>query len=407
VNRVAYLVSEYDAPSHTFVRREVEALRDLGTDVFTLSIIASDEATSILGRPGLAYVSALIFALLGNPLRFLSTWNLARRHRPPGLRGLLWAQFHFVEAIMLAKVLAQESIGHLHVHFANSGATVGMLAAHYMRLRWSLTVHGISETDYPAGLLLPEKISEASFVACASYFMQAQAMRHVSPEHWHKFRIVRCGVDCARIQKIPVSASSSETPRLICVGRLSPEKGHVGLLKVMRRLLDRGVVFDLNLVGDGPSRTAIEELVDGLDLRDRVRFSGYLSESDTLTAIAESDILVLPSFMEGLPVVLIEAFALGKPVIASRVAGIPELVEHGKSGFLFTPSDLTALEDALERVLAAESTWTEMGRMGQARMEDEFEISTAAATLQRLFLPSNDACDQRGSHAETITYLEE
>jgi glycosyltransferase involved in cell wall biosynthesis len=308
---------------------------------------------------------------------------------------------------MLAKVLAQEGIGHLHVHFANSGATVGMLAAHYMRLPWSLTLHGISETDYPAGLLLPEKILEASFVACASYFMQAQAMRHVSPEHWHKFRIVRCGVDCARIQKISVSASRSETPRLICVGRLSPEKGHVGLLKVMRRLLDRGVVFDLNLVGDGPSRTAIEELVDGLDLRDRVRFSGYLSESDTLTAIAESDMLVLPSFMEGLPVVLVEAFALGKPVIASRVAGIPELVEHGKSGFLFTPSDSTALEDALERVLAAESTWTEMGRVGQARVEHEFEISTAAGILQRLFLPSRDAFDQRGSHAEAIRHLEE
>lgn len=399
MNRVAYLVSEYDAPSHTFVRREVEALRALGTDVLTLSIIASDEATSILGRPFLAYVSALFAALLGDPVRFLSTWNLARQHRPPGFRGLLWAQFHFVEAIMLARILSQEGAGHLHVHFANSGATVGMLAAHYMRLPWSLTLHGISETDYPAGLLLSEKIAKASFVSCASYFMQAQAMRNVSPEHWLKFRIVRCGVDCGRIQSIPVSTTDSGIPRLICVGRLSPEKGHVGLLEVMQRLRDKGVLFDLTLVGDGPSRAAIETLVDRLGLRDRVHFSGYLSESDTLTAIAESDVLVLPSFMEGLPVVLIEAFALGKPVVASRVAGIPELVEHGKSGLLFTPSDLTALEEALNQMLSARGVWTDMGRAGQMRVEDEFELSIAAKIMQQCFLSVHSELDQRGAHA--------
>lgn len=229
--------------------------------------------------------------------------------------------------------------------------------------------------------------------------MQAQAMRNVSPEHWRKFRIVRCGVDCGRIQSIPVSTTDSGIPRLICVGRLSPEKGHVGLLEVMQRLRDKGVLFDLTLVGDGPSRAAIETLVDRLGLRDRVHFSGYLSESDTLTAIAESDVLVLPSFMEGLPVVLIEAFALGKPVVASRVAGIPELVEHGKSGLLFTPSDLTALEEALNQMLSARGVWTDMGRAGQMRVEDEFELSIAAKIMQQCFLSVHSELDQRGAHA--------
>ena len=385
---VAYLVSEYDAPSHTFVRREVAALRAIGTDVCAFSIKASgnsgSEATCVLGRPLLTYVSALISALIGKPTIFFSTWLLALRHRAPGLRGLLWAQFHFVEAMMLAGLLSKAGAAHLHVHFANSGATVGMLATNYLRLPWSLTLHGISETDYPAGLLLPEKISHASFVACASYFMQAQAMRLVSPKQWHKFRIVRCGVDCRRLSQICAHSNDAAIPKLICVGRLSPEKGHLGLLEVMQRLRGKGIDFSLNLVGDGPSRLVTEALVDRLGLSDRVFFSGFLKEDQTLSAIADSDILVLPSFMEGLPVVLIEALALGKPVIASRVAGIPELIEHGKSGLLFTPSDLVALEEAVAKLLTKRNDWNRMGGDGRLRVEHEFDINTIALGMQHL-----------------------
>jgi len=391
VTRVAYLVSDYDAPSHTFVRREVAALRALGTEICAFSIRpgvdSASGASSVLGRPLLAYFSALITALVGNPISFLATWNLARRHRPPGFRALLWAQFHFVEAIMLAGLLSKARAIHLHVHFANSGATVGMLAANYLRLPWSLTLHGISETDFPAGLLLPEKISHANFVACASYFMQAQAMRLVSSQQWHKFRIVRCGVDSHRLDQINTNLVSSDIPKLICVGRLSPEKGHLGLLEVIQRLRAKGIDCIITLVGDGPSRLVIEELTERLNLRDRVFFAGFLAEGETLSAIADSDILVLPSLMEGLPVVLIEALALGKPVVASRVAGIPELIEHGKMGLLFTPSDTDALEDAITQILNDRDAWTEMGRVGRARVKDEFEISKIARKLREFLIP--------------------
>lgn len=386
---VAYLVSDYDAPSHTFVRRELAALRSLGTEVGAFSIHAghkpSGEATSVLGRSVWSFLSALVLALLHKPLRFFSTWGLGQRHRPPGLRAILWAQFHFVEAIMLTRLLSNAGSRHLHIHFANSGATVGMLAAHYLQIPWSLTLHGISETDYPAGMLLSEKISKAAFVACASYFMQAQAMRHAPPEHWHKFQIVRCGVNCRRLRQIRVRANASGIPKLICVGRLSPEKWHLGLLDAIYLLREKGIDCSLKLVGDGPSRFAIEAQVDKLGLRDRVFFSGFLKEEATLIAIAESDILVLSSVMEGLPVVLIEALALGKPVVASRVAGIPELIEHGETGFLFTPSNTTALEEAIAQILNDGGMWEEMGRKGQARVEDEFEITNVAKKLRSLF----------------------
>lgn len=389
MTRIAYLVSDYDAPSHTFVRREVAALQHLGADIVAFSIRPGSkpdsDVTSVLGRSPLAYLLALIASAVKRPPRFFSTWHLALRHRPPGLRAILWAQFHFVEALVLARLLSQAGASHLHVHFANSGATVAMLAADYLRVPWSLTLHGISETDFPAGLLLPDKIARAKFVACASYFMQAQAMRMVSPDQWHKFQIVRCGVDSYRLGQMAIELARSDLPRLICVGRLSPEKGHLGLLEVISRLRARGIDCRLSLVGDGPLRPAIEDVVERMNLGDWVSLGGFLTEDDTLAAIASSDILVLPSFMEGLPVVLIEALAMGKPVVASRVAGIPELVEHGRSGLLFTPSDTEDLEEVLARILIDRTDWVTLGAAGKARVRSEFDSLQIAKPLLDMF----------------------
>jgi glycosyltransferase involved in cell wall biosynthesis len=389
VTRIAYLVSDYDAPSHTFIRREAAALQHLGADIVAFSIQPGSkpdsDVTSVLGRSPWAYLLALIASAVKRPSRFFSTWHLALRHRPPGLRAIVWAQFHFVEALVLARLLSQAGASHLHVHFANSGATVAMLAADYLRVPWSLTLHGISETDFPAGLLLPDKIARAKFVACASYFMQAQAMRMVSPDQWHKFQIVRCGVDTHRLGQMTSELARSDLPRLICVGRLSPEKGHLGLLEVISRLRARGIDSRLSLVGDGPLRPAIEDVVERMNIGDRVSLEGFLIEDDTLAAIASSDILVLPSFMEGLPVVLIEALAMGKPVVASRVAGIPELVEHGRSGLLFTPSDTEDLEEVLARILVDRTDWVTLGVAGKARVRSEFDSLQIAKPLLDMF----------------------
>lgn len=401
MTRIAYLVSDYFAPSHTFVRREVAALRNLGAEILAFSIRPSkdpdNDVVSVLGRSPWEYLTSLIASATAHPRRFLATWQLAMGHRPPGLRAILWAQFHFVEALVFARVLSNVGATHLHVHFANSGATVGMLAADYLRVPWSLTLHGISETDFPAGLLLPSKIARAEFVACASYFMQAQAMRIVSPDQWYKFRIIRCGVDSHRLGQMTTLQTRSGPPKLICVGRLSPEKGHLGLLEVIFQLRQRGNICSLSLIGDGPFRPEIERRVQDLDLCDIVSLEGFLDEADTLQAIASSDILILPSFMEGLPVVLIEALALGKPVLASRVAGIPELVEHGQSGLLFTPSDSEDLKDVLTRILANRTEWVKLGAAGKAIVRREFDSMEIAKQLLDIFSEASRLSKGRSS----------
>ena len=282
---------------------------------------------------------------------------------------------------MLARRLRADGVRHLHNHFANSAATVGLLAARLADVPWSLTLHGISETDYPAGLLLADKITAARFVACVSRFGMAQAMRITLPDQWPKLTLVRCGIDLTALPS-PASRGAS-APYIVCVGRLSSEKGHAGLLTAIASLhRDRPV--HLLLVGDGPSEASLRQQVGREGLGDVVTFAGRLDELATLRAIAGAELLVLPSFMEGLPVVLMEAMALGVPVIASRVAGIPELVRDGESGLLFDPTDWSALAIAIGRLLDDRSLRERLAAAGRARVAAEFDIERAVAPLPAL-----------------------
>jgi glycosyltransferase involved in cell wall biosynthesis len=389
MTRIAYLVSDYFAPSHTFVRREVSALKARGLEVMLFSVKCSGAAPGenveyLLGRPLIVYPTALIWGLFSRPIAMLTAWVLSVRHRAPGLKALVWSQFHFVEAVVLARELAKLQCARLHCHFANSGAGVGMIAARLLDMRWSLTLHGISETDYPAGLLLKEKIEHADLVMCASYFMRAQAMRVVDPTHWGKLHVVRCGVEIGALPFV-TREHAKQTPRLVSVGRISPEKGYFGLLEALAALAQQGHPFNLTVVGDGPAVIPTRARVAKLGLDDRVLFTGALCEKLALTQIANADVLVLPSLMEGLPVVLMEAMALGKTVIASRLAGIPELVEDGVSGLLFTPSNWKELEARLKLVLTDRVLQKRLGRAGRKVVEDHFQISQAAEQLERLF----------------------
>ena len=386
MNCIAYLVSDYLATSHTFVRREIAALRASGAHIriFTIRGEGSGgedgEVTKILGRSPLAYVSALILQMLRHPIIMLDAWILANRHRVPGLKAWLWAQFHFVEAVLLSRLLARGNCRHLHNHFANSGAVIGMVAARIAGIPWSLTLHGISELDYPAGPLLGDKIRRAQFVACASYFMRAQAMRTVSAEQWYKLRVVRCGID---LGQIPAggSVAGGASPRLVCVGRFSPEKAHIGLIDALATLAQEGLEFHATLVGDGPTRPDIEAAARKAGIADRLRFTGALPAEETLGEIAQAEIFVLPSLMEGLPMVLIEALACRTASIASAVAGIPELIVDGVTGLTFTPSDWLELSTGLRRLIENPDLRHRLEQEGRRVVEENFSIDAVAVHL--------------------------
>jgi glycosyltransferase involved in cell wall biosynthesis len=394
--RLAYLTSQYPAASHTFIRREVEALRSLGREIDTFSVRppGTDETQGdadrseagktfyILRQPAFAFIAAHLGAIFTRPISYLRAFALALGHRAPGMRGLLLGLAHFAESVLLARELKRRGVQHLHNHFANSAATVGLLAARMLDIGWSFTMHGISETDYPAGLMLGRKIEAARFVACVSYFGRAQGMRLVTPDQWTKMHVVRCGLP---FDRLPPRKSDGNGRILVCVGRLSPEKGQAGLLEAFARLRERHQELQLHLVGDGPDRPVLEALAADLGIGGQVTFLGRMTENDAIAEIARSDILVLPSFMEGLPIVLMEAMALGVPVVASRVAGIPELVEDGTGGLLFTPSGWDELARCIERLLTDKALRDSIAEQGKRRVAVEFDAQRSAQMMASLF----------------------
>jgi glycosyltransferase involved in cell wall biosynthesis len=394
--RLAYLTSQYPATSHTFISREVAALRrlDVKLDTFSIRPPSDDElmdgavreesaATfTVLMQPATAFVAAHFGTLASRPGAYLRTLGQALRHRPPGLRGFALSLAHFAEAVLLARELSRRGITRLHNHFANSGATVGYLAARLAGMPWSFTMHGISETDYPTGLLLGRKIEAADFVACVSYFGRAQAMRLVATEHWDKIHVVRCGL---QLGWLPQHASQGPAKEIISVGRLSPEKGQAGLIQAFASVVRESPELQLKIVGDGPDRDQLRDLSEYLGLQRNVTFAGRCGEEETLERIAKADILILASFMEGLPIVLMEAMAMGTAVIASRVAGIPELVKDRENGLLFTPSDWDDLALCMRKIISDDQFRERLATNARAAVAAEFDVDRSAAQLRQLF----------------------
>lgn len=385
MSSIAYLTSEYPAISHTFIRREIAALRRQGLTIQPFSVRPGrlnwgEDVPAILGQGKWRVIFLALLALIKKPMAAARSLVLSQRHREQGLRGWFWSLFHLTEALALATMLRRAGATRLHSHFANSGATVGMIAADHLGLPWSLTLHGISETDAPAGALLPDKVRRAEFVACASWFMRAQAMRSVEPEHWGKLHIVRCGV-------VPTASAVPAGPvrHLVTVGRLSAEKGYPGLFEALSMIMEKIPGFTLEVIGDGPLREALQAQVQSTRLTQAVKFLGALQEEDTLRIIAAADGFVLPSLMEGLPVVLMEAMAAGKPVIAPAVAGIPELVRDNDTGLLFRPGDWQQLAEQMHRLCMDDLLASKLAQNGRRKVLDEFTIDEAVVPLKALF----------------------
>lgn len=365
----------------------------MSIDTFSVRPPKSEEITSdvdrrefertwyILPAQPLKLLFAHARAFSGYPVQYIKTFRCALRHRVPGGRAFVHALFYFGEAMLLAAELKKRDITHLHNHFANPAAIVGLLASRFLRISWSLTLHGISEFDYPAGLLLPEKVAAANFVICASFFVRAQAFRIINPDHWHKLCIARCGLELSKLEEHKYPQGQKTRIRFVSVGRLSPEKGQIGLIDAFARVLSSGVDAELFLLGDGPERSRIEQRMRDSSLGGRFQLLGRAPEAQTLDVIASADVFVLSSFMEGLPVVLLEAMALGIPVIAPALAGIPELVRHAETGMLFTVGDWTDLAASMKRLAEDETLRTRLAENARERVRIEFDVDRAIEPL--------------------------
>ncbi len=386
--KIAFLTGEYPRASDTFIQREVAALRALGHEVLTCSIRTTG-AEHLVG-PEQRDEHARTFKVLdacraplrvlraharwmSRPARYLRALRLAWQTAPKGWKGRAYNLIYFVEAGVLADELARQGVTHLHNHIAKASCTVAMLASDLSEIPYSFTIHGPDIFFEPRHWRIDEKAARAAFVACISDFCRSQLMCFAAQDHWDRFHIIHCGVDPARYAPAP-----HDGQELLFVGRLAAVKGVPVLLEALRGLPDG---WHLTVIGDGPDRAALEEQAKGLP----VDFVGYKSQAEVAEALSRTDLFVLPSFAEGVPVVLMEAMASGVPVVTTRIAGVPELVEDGTHGWLVPPGDADTLCTALTEGLHDPQRRKAMGAAARARVAEAFDMTAEAARLSALF----------------------
>lgn len=394
---IAYLTGDYPKVSHTFILREVEALRANGIDVLTCSIRQPPEAEfkgqeELRARAETFYVKAAARhplrllaahgrAVLHSPGAWARTLALAVRMRSPGLKALIWQLFYFLEAGVLADHLHKNQVRHLHNHFGNSSCSVAVLAAELAGIPFSFTEHGPAIFFEVDRWSLPEKIARAAFVVAITHFCRSQLMLFSKPADWPKITIVHCGVTPAAYRRDPGGTGK----RVAFVGRLDPVKGALLLVEAMATALKVHPDATLILAGDGPARAPAEARARSLGIGAAIHFAGFMTQGQVADLLANSDMLVLPSFAEGLPVVYMEALASRIPVVASRVAGVQELVEDGVTGFAVPPGDVATLADRMIRLMDDPGLARAMGDAGRKAVEDGFDIAREGAWLAEIF----------------------
>ncbi|WP_420569067.1 glycosyltransferase family 4 protein [Thalassovita sp.] len=410
---IAYLTGEYPRATDTFIQREVAQLRAQGFTVQTCSIrrtgmehLVGEEQRAeaaqtfyvlqAAARP-LRSLRSHARALKRSPSAYFKTLRLAIQTSPGGVKAMLYQLFYFAEAVVLADHLRETGVQHLHNHIAKASCTVAMLCHELCGIPYSFTMHGPDIFFEPIRWRIDEKIARASFVACISDFCRSQGMVFSDPAHWDRMHIVHCGVEPDRYQT-PAQRSGT---RALFIGRLAAVKGLPVLFDAMKGLVQDIPDFHLTVIGDGPDRVELETKAAAMGLAGHVSFLGYKSQSEVAQTLQTQDMLVLPSFAEGVPVVLMEAMASGLPVVTTQIAGVPELVQDGTSGRLVPPGDADALRLAMQDVLTDPERAIQMGQAGRAKVASEFDIRNEAAWLGTLIQGYIDGAPPTSKRPET------
>ena len=405
--RVAYFTNQYPAVSHTFIRREILALESLGVTVIRFALRPASghlvhdedkaelEKTRYVLRASIGEIlRCLVVTFVRQPFVTIKMVGLALKMGWRSDRGLLRHCAYAVEAVILATWCRSENADHVHAHFGTNSAAIAMLASRLTGSPYSFTAHGSEEFEKAPLLSLDLKLTYAAFAVCVSSFGRAQLMRWSSPSLWNKIAVIHCGVDSGFLASNPPAVASA--PRFVCVGRLGEHKAQLILVEAVRRLRDADIHCEVVMAGDGPMRPQVEMAIQRTGLERQITITGWVPSERVRAEIIAARALILPSFSENMPVVIMEALALGRPVISTYIAGIPELVQTGITGWLVPSSDDAALANAMREALAATvDQLTAMGAAGRVHVNEHHDAFKEAKKLNELFESVNESFNDR------------
>lgn len=397
--KIAYLVSLYPAASHTFIRHEIDSMLRLGLDLAVFSVRrpkqvelvderAREESRTVRSLVPLVpwdAAAALWWVLFTRPIKAaqLLASVLAKS---ASLRSRLKWLAYFGEGVILARLIRRSGADHLHCHFGNAGSNPAMVAARLADVPLSITFHGI-DLDEPERFLHAEKLKQCAFAVCISDYGRSKLVANVSAGDAGKIVVIRCG------HALPEQSAIPPPPRqnhIVCVARLSPEKGHGILIEALASLRDKGVPFICTLVGAGPLEAELRSRIASLGLSDRIRMVGAKPPDEVMGFVRQADLCVLASYGEGIPIALLEAFGYRRPVVATSVGGIPELVHHNENGLLVEPGDPQALADSIQLILNDRERAETMGHNGFETVAHAHDPSQSAILLRDCFLRAHE-----------------
>jgi glycosyltransferase involved in cell wall biosynthesis len=385
----------------TFIYREVLALERSGFNVLTFSVWKPateslsqesrhlvDSTTYIFPTSWPRFLQRHVVFLFTRPGKYIGTALFVLTRRGEGWRKRVRTLGHFGQAVYVAREMQKRGVQHVHAHFSHNAASIALMLSRLLDISFSFTAHNILFTDQ---ILLKDKIRESCFIAAISEFTRRFIINLVPGEHYDdKIHIVHCGLS-PRDFSPPHSRPANDVPLLLFVAQLAERKGAPVLVEACRVLAGRGVAFRCVIVGGGPQKAQLAQLVTRYGLQDVVELTGALFQEQVKAYFERADVFVMPCLrtasgdMDGIPVALMEAMAMEIPTVSTFVSGIPELIEHERSGLLVDEKDVEGLADALQRLIGDAALRERLGKNGRQKVLREFDVDKSAGQLAALF----------------------
>jgi colanic acid/amylovoran biosynthesis glycosyltransferase len=394
--RIAYMMSRFPKLTETFVLYEILAVEEDGMEVEIYPLmrekapVVQTEAQALVSRAhftpffSVAILTANIRYLLTQPATYFRTLFTIIKANLGSTRFLLGKLAYFPKAAYLSQLMSENSIQHIHAHFASFPAAVAYMIHQFSGIPYTFTAHG-SDLHRDQHMLC-EKIEASKATVTISEYNRQIMIDCCGEQHASKIHVIHSGINLERFYP-ETGDQANQTLSIICIGSLHEVKGQRYLIEACGKLKEHDVPFNCHFVGDGADLEDLQQLASHFGIGEQVHFHGRLTQQEVVERLKMANVAALTSVpssdgrREGIPVALMEAMAFGLPIVSSRLSGIPELVDEDVTGFLTEPGDSEAIAEALTKLAGDPQLRLQLGRAGREKIEAEFELHSNAKRL--------------------------